>query len=74
VKQLYVDAAARAAARLPLPESDDEKEPSTVYTEVEIADQTFYWDESTGNFYSREEDGSYTEAGTYDGITFSFSP
>lgn len=55
----------------PLPESDDEEEP--VYTEVEIADQTFFWDENTGILFDRQEDGSFQAVGNYDGVTMSFA-
>jgi hypothetical protein len=63
-------AAKKAGGLPPLPESDGEEEP--VYTEVEIADQTFFWDENTGLLYDREENGSFKAVGNYDGVTLSF--
>ncbi len=66
-------AAKKAGASLPaLPESDDEDESEPVYTEVEIGDETFFWDENTGSLFTREESGSLTRVGTYDGITMAF--
>ncbi len=67
-------AAKKAGATLPaLPESDDEEESEPVYTEVEIGDETFFWDENTGSIFNREEDGSLLRVGSYDGITMSFN-
>jgi hypothetical protein len=67
-------AAKKAGATLPaLPESDDEDESEPVYTEVEIGDETFFWDENTGSIFTREEDGSLARVGSYDGITMSFN-
>ena len=69
-------AAAKAAKKtaLPaLPESEDEEESETVFTEVEIGDEPFFWNEKTGSLWARGDDGSLSEVGTYDGITISFS-
>lgn len=69
-------AAKKAAKKAPLPtlpESDDEEEPETVYTEVEIGDEPFFWDEKTGALWARDEEGALNQVGSYDGITISFS-
>lgn len=71
-------AAKKAGKKAPLPalpESDDEDEAvgETVYTEVEIGDETYFWDETLGGLFSRDEDGSLSQVGNYDGITISFS-
>jgi hypothetical protein len=72
-------AAAKAAkksaknAPLPnLPESDDEAEADVVYTEVEVGDDTYFWDEVSGDLFNREDDGSFCRIGSYDGISMSF--
>lgn len=72
VEKAAAKAAKKAGATLPaLPESDEEDEP--VYTEVEIGDETFFWDENTGSLFNRDDSGSMTRVGSYDGITMSFN-
>jgi hypothetical protein len=69
-------AAAKSAKKSPLPalpESDDEEEAVTVFTEVEIGDEPFFWDEKTGALWARDEEGALSQVGNYDGITISFS-
>lgn len=66
--------AAKKTALPPLPESEDEddEESSRVYTEVSVGDVNYFWDERTNQLYDREEDGSYTQIGSFDGQSMHF--
>jgi hypothetical protein len=61
-----------AAEMPPLPESEDEAE-DELYTEIEMGGVPYFWNEQSGLFYEREDDGSLTLCGRFDGETFSFN-